>query len=163
MMKARFVHLLLPLVLLLGALAGAPAHAEGSTDGGKHADASSQEEALRPVQVFDVAAGKVVKTIPNDKKFQKMASKWTASITGLAPQLTAGQACTYVYRIPLAKPASITTGNISLTASDLFLFYCKDQPPMLLTFDDQRKPYLFLFQADIKPFIKKVGLPPLES
>ncbi|MCR2802958.1 hypothetical protein [Paenibacillus soyae] len=162
MMKVRLGRLLpmLSLALLLAALSGAPAFAEAQRE---DSAASSQEETLRPVQVFDVAAGKVVKTIPNDKKFQKMAKKWTGSITGLAPQLTADQSCTYVYRVPLAKPVTIQTGGISLAASDLFLFYCKEQPPMLLTFDDQRKPYLFLFDADIKPFIKKVGLPPLES
>lgn len=162
MMKAKFKRLfpMLALVVLLAAFGSPAASAAFNAD---DAVASSSEETLRPVQVFDVAAGKVVKTIPNDKKFQKMAKKWTSSVTGLAPQLTADQSCTYVYRVPLAKPATIATGSISLSASDLFLFYCKDQPPMLLTFDDQRKPYLFLFDADIKPFIKKVGLPPLES
>lgn len=123
--------------------------------------ASNPDSNLRPVQVFDVAASKVVSTIPNDMEFQKMAASWTESITGLAPQVSADQSCSYVYRVPLAKPAAIVSGEINVSTSDLFLFYCKDEAPMLLVFDEQRKPYLFLFKADIGPFIKKVGLPAL--
>lgn len=150
MMKVRFTRLILMLLsaFLFTGLFSASVFA-----------ATSSDQALRPVQVFDVAAGKVVKTIPNDNAFQKMAGEWTSSVTGLAPQMTTDQACSYVYRVPLAKPATLASGNISVTSSDLFLFYCKEQPPVLLAFDDQRRPYLFLFKADIAPFIKKVGLP----
>jgi hypothetical protein len=41
------------------------------------------------------------------------------------------------------------------------LFYCQDNPPLMLVFDDARKPYLLLFDKDIKPFIRKVGVPEL--
>ncbi|GKU79486.1 hypothetical protein [Paenibacillus sp. L3-i20] len=120
---------------------------------------TGNNDALGPVQVFDVSAGKVVKTIPNDKKIQRMAAKWTNSVSGLSPQATTDHGCTYVYRIPLAKPAQISTGEINVTTTNLFLFYCKDKSPFLLVFDLQNKPYLFLFKENIKPFIKKVGLP----
>lgn len=122
---------------------------------------TTPETELRPVQVFDVAAGRVVSTLPNDKKFQKMALSWTESVSGLAPQITAGQSCSYVYRVPLAKPTVVESGDIKISTSDLFLFYCKGEEPMLLVFDERRKPYLFLFKADIGPFIKKVGIPSL--
>ncbi|RIX53541.1 hypothetical protein D3P08_08875 [Paenibacillus nanensis] len=150
MMTKRIARLLLVFMsaFLAAGLFHTPVHA-----------ASSSEQPLRPVQVFDVEAGKVVKTIPNDAAFQKMAASWTKSITGLAPQLSPDQACSYVYRVPLAKPATVKAGHISVTTSDLFLFYCKEQPPVLLAFDAERRPFLFLFKADIAPFIKKVGLP----
>lgn len=141
----RLIPLLLAALLLLG-LSGATAFA-------------TELPQLNPIQVFDVAAGKVVKSVPNDSGFQKMAGEWISTVTGLAPQITTDQSCGYVYRVPLAKPGTITTGTITVTASDLFLFYCKDKPPMMLAFDEQRKPYLFLFKADIAPFVKKVGLP----
>ncbi|WP_337103419.1 hypothetical protein [Paenibacillus sp. YIM B09110] len=115
----------------------------------------------KPVQVFDVAAGKVVKTIANDTGFQKMAADWVGSITDLAPQLSADESCGYVYRVPLTKPVTIKVKEISVTTADLFLFYCKDKPPLLLAFDENRKPFLFLVKADIKPFIQKVGIPAL--
>lgn len=117
--------------------------------------------AMKPVQVFDVAQGKVVKSMPNDKKFQKMAKSWLKSVKGLAPQLTSDNSCTYVYRVPLAKPAEIKTGEITVMTQDLFLFYCQDKPPLMLVFDEERKPYLLLFDKDLKPFIRKVGVPEL--
>ncbi|MDQ0058132.1 hypothetical protein [Paenibacillus harenae] len=115
----------------------------------------------KPVQVFDVAAGKVVKTIENDADFQKMAADWVSSISDLAPQLSADENCGYVYRVPLANQVTIKVKEISVTTDDIFLFYCKDKPPLLLAFDENRKPFLFLVKADIKPFIQKVGIPAL--
>ncbi|MGM0880411.1 MAG: hypothetical protein ACQEXQ_05145 [Bacillota bacterium] len=131
--------------------AGAAAHPVQS--------APASETQLKPVQVFDVAAGKVVKTIPNDAQFQSFAASWIGSITGLAPQITSDESCSYVYRVPLAKPATVKTDEIAVISDDLFLFYCKDKPPLLLVFDEKRRPFLFLFKADITPFIQKVGLP----
>jgi hypothetical protein len=121
--------------------------------------APSSEVGLKPVQVFDVAAGKVIKTIPNDAAYQSFAASWIGSITGLAPQMTSDETCSYVYRVPLEKAVTIKTGDVKVSSDDLFLFYCKDKPPLLLVFDEKRRPYLFLFKADIKPFIQKVGVP----
>lgn len=118
----------------------------------------SPNQPLKPVQVFDVAAGKVVKTIPNDSEFQQFAQTWLDSITGLAPQVTSDKSCSYVFRVPLSKAATIKVNEISVVSDDLFLFYCKDKPPILLVFDEKRRPYLFLFKADITPFLKKAGL-----
>lgn len=124
-------------------------------------DQTVSEIEQKPVQVFDVAAGKVVKTIENDASFQKMAADWVGSISELAPQLSADENCGYVYRVPLTKPVTIKVNQISVTTADIFLFYCKDKPPLLLAFDENRKPFLFLVKADIKPFIQKVGIPAL--
>ncbi|MFF2887537.1 hypothetical protein [Paenibacillus sp. NPDC057967] len=156
MLLVRYPRLLLmALAAIILLTFAAPAASAAASSG----IATSPEAELRPIQVFDVAAGRVVSTLPNDKKFQKMALSWTESVTGLAPQMTAGQNCSYVYRVPLAKPATVASGDIKISTSDLFLFYCKDEAPMLLVFDERRKPFLFLFKEDIGPFIKKVGLP----
>lgn len=134
-------------------------NADSGTGSAKHDP--TNDGAMKPVQAFDVAQGKVVKSVPNDKKFQKMAKSWLKSVTGLAPQLTSDNSCTFVYRVPLAKPTEVVAGSITVTTQDLFLFYCQDNPPLMLVFDDARKPYLLLFDKDIKPFIRKVGVPEL--
>lgn len=144
-------------VAAAGGLQLRPEAAADKPDGSGETEAS--ESGLRPVQVFDVARSQVVKSIPNDAKFQKMAAAWIASVTGPAPQVSAGEGCSHVYRVPLEKPATVAAGTIKVTTSDLFLFYCKDKPPLLLAFDDQRKPYLFLFKEDIRRFVQRVGLP----
>ncbi|NIK77661.1 hypothetical protein FHS15_002797 [Paenibacillus castaneae] len=122
------------------------------------ASSSTSDTALKPVQVFDVAAGKVTKTVVNDPSIQEQASAWIGSVTGLAPQISNDESCSYVFRVPLEKEATIKHNDISVTSDDLFLFYCKDKPPLLLMFDHKRRPYLFLFNADIKPFIQKMGV-----
>ncbi|WP_338551663.1 hypothetical protein [Paenibacillus sp. KS-LC4] len=120
---------------------------------------AKEHSTVGPVQVFDVKAGKVVLTVPNDKNYQKMAKSWLGSVTGLAPQLTNDNTCTYVYRVPLAEPYKLSTNNLSLQVKEVFLFVCAGKAPQLLVFDDQRRPLLLLFKEDIAAFIKKVGIP----
>lgn len=113
---------------------------------------------MRPVQVFDVAAGKVVKSVPNSPEYQEIAKSWIKSAKELAPQLQPDEKCGYVFRIPLDSPAMIKAGNVSVQASDVFLFYCPDKPKLLLVFDENRKPFLFQLNVDVKPFLTKIGL-----
>lgn len=169
MFKLRLFALLTAIAMLTGAagahaveaaiLGGAAIPGEAASEAEEPENLKTSDTGMRPVQVFDVVQGKVVKSVPNDAKFQKMASSWIQSISGLAPQVSAGENCSYVYRVPLARQTAISSGTIKIASGDLFLFYCKDKPPLLLAFDDQRKPYMFQFNADIRPFIKKVGLP----
>ena len=121
--------------------------------------ASAAPLSMKPVQMYDVKAGKVVKSINNDEQFQQLAASMLDSVTGLAPQLAPEDKCGYVYRIPLNKQAVVKTGNLTLQTDDIFLFYCPDKPSVLLVFDAQRKPYLLSFTADLKPFLAKVGSP----
>jgi len=145
----KFMAAALLLVMSLQGYAAAAAAAQSDP---------SPNGSMKPVQVFDVAAGKVVKTIPNDKEFQKFAQSWIKSITGLAPNLTNDKSCSYVFRVPLSQAVTVKINEVSVATDDLFLFYCKDKPPLLLLFDEKRRPYLFLFKEDIAPFLKKAGI-----
>ncbi|TYP72638.1 hypothetical protein [Paenibacillus methanolicus] len=123
--------------------------------------ASALEEAgapVRPVQVFDVAAGKVVKSVPNSPEYQQIAKTWIKEAKELAPQLQPDEKCGYVFRIPLDHPAVIKASGITVQATDVFLFYCPEKPKLLLVFDENRKPFLFQLNVDVKPFLNKVGL-----
>ncbi|SFE64099.1 hypothetical protein SAMN04487969_104317 [Paenibacillus algorifonticola] len=122
-------------------------------------ETAEEHHTVGPIQVFDVKAGKVVLSVPNDKDYQKMVNSWLGSVTGLAPQLTNDNTCSYVYRVPLEKPFKLSTNNISLHVNEVFLFVCEGKAPQLLVFDEQRRPLLLLFKADIAAFIKKVGIP----
>jgi hypothetical protein len=146
-MKSKIV-VLLAMVLLL-ALPNAAAAAY-------QPDEQAQQ---MPVQVFDVVAGKVVKTVANTKQYQDYAKTWLQSVTGFSPQLQPEEKCGYVYRIPLAEPYTIQTGGMTIQTSDVFLFYCPDKPKVLLVFDENRRPYLLQFTADIAPFLKTIGIP----
>jgi len=113
----------------------------------------------RPVQAFDVVAGKVVKTVPNSADYQKIAADWLKSVTGLAPQANIGSSkCGHVFRIPLDKPTEVKAGAQSVRTSDVFLFYCPDKLKLLLVFDEQRKPFLLDFTADVAPFLQRIAV-----
>ncbi|SFI30323.1 hypothetical protein SAMN02799624_00228 [Paenibacillus sp. UNC496MF] len=112
----------------------------------------------RPVQAFDVVAGKVVKTVPNGPEFQGYAKSWLKGVTGLSPKLQAEDKCGYVFRIPLDEPTAVKAGSEQITTQDVFLFYCPKKPQLLLIFDENRKPYLLKFKANVKPFLKAMDL-----
>ncbi|WP_258171316.1 hypothetical protein [Paenibacillus sp. R14(2021)] len=123
--------------------------------------AASQDEhehGLRPVQAFDVVAGKVVKTVPNNAEFQGYAKSWLNAVTGLSPKLQAEDKCGYVFRVPLDAPTAVKADSIQVMTQDVFLFYCPKKPQLLLIFDENRKPYLLKFKANIKPFLKAIDL-----
>lgn len=124
-----------------------------------HAADAKAKAPSHPVQVFDVKAEKVVKSVDNDRQYQKFARSWLKSVTGFAPQLKSDDSCLYVYRVPLNKPAKVKVSQTELVVREVFLFNCANKPPLLLVFDDQRRPYLLLFSADIAPFVKKIGIP----
>lgn len=113
----------------------------------------------RPVQVFDVKAGKVVHSVENDEEFQEMARGWLRSVTGLSPRIRPGEECGFVYRVPLAEPAVVRTGGTSITVRDVFLFHCERNKPVLLVFDPANRPYLLNFDADLRPFLRKIAAP----
>lgn len=125
---------------------------------GASANALDEGAGQRQVQAFDVAAGKVIKSVPNSKEYQKFAKTWLNSVTGLAPQLTSDDKCGYVFRIPLDVPTTVKAGATTVNTSDVFLFYCPGKPQLLLVFDENRKPYLLQFTADIKPFLKAIDI-----
>ncbi|PWW05493.1 hypothetical protein DFQ01_10451 [Paenibacillus cellulosilyticus] len=124
-----------------------------------HAADAKAKTPSHPVQVFDVKAEKVVKSVDNDRQYQKFARSWLKSVTGFAPQLKSDDSCLYVYRVPLNKPTKVKVSQTELNVREVFLFNCANKPPLLLVFDDQRRPYLLLFSADIAPFVKKIGIP----
>lgn len=128
-------------------------------EAGAIAAAEAENLPLRPVQVFDVKAGKVVYSVTNDEEFQKMAREWLRSVTGLSPKLQPGEDCGFVYRVPLAEPDVVRIGDTSITVRDIFLFHCERQKPVLLVFDPGNRPYLLNFEADVSPFLRKIAAP----
>ena len=116
------------------------------------------EAVQRPIQAFDVVAGKVVKTVPNSPEMQNHAKSWLKGVTGLSPKLQAEDKCGYVFRIPLDQPTALKAGSDQIMTQDVFLFYCPKKPQLLLIFDENRKPYLLKFKANIKPFLKAMDL-----
>ncbi|PLT45731.1 hypothetical protein B8V81_4162 [Paenibacillus pasadenensis] len=114
----------------------------------------------RPVQVFDVRAGKVVQSFPNEDAYQQIARAWLDAAEGLSPNLSPDDDCGYVFRIPLRKPASVKVGSLRLTAEDVFLFYCPEREPELLVFDERKKPYLLTARPDLRPFFERIGFEP---
>ncbi|OXM16573.1 hypothetical protein [Paenibacillus herberti] len=121
---------------------------------------SAPQTAHRPVQIFDINAGKVVRTLDNSAEYQQMAKSWLDSAEGLSANLSPDEKCGYVFRIPLQEPYELRKGTLTFQVEDVFLFYCKEREPELLVFDKKKKPYLLTANPDLTPFFNKTGIQP---
>ncbi|NMM54193.1 type IV secretion system protein VirB6 [Paenibacillus aquistagni] len=112
-----------------------------------------------PVQMFDMKQERIIKSVPNQEKYQQYAEQWLKSITKVAPQVSIGTKCGYIVRVPLAKPFTVNVPNLQVETNTVFLIYCPEKEPLLLVFGPDRKPYLMEFKADVKPFIEEMLTP----
>lgn len=119
------------------------------------------QPASNTVQVFDVAKGKVVHTVANSPQIQKIAEQWLSQITSLAPEIQPDMKATYIVRVPVEPVKTLNVGHVALKVKEIFLFYYSDtsKEPLLLTFDENKKPHFFHIHEDITPFIKSLNIP----
>jgi len=122
---------------------------------------SEAQPANNSIQVFDVAKGKVVHSIANSPQFQQTAEQWLSQITSLAPEIQPDMKATYIVRVPVAPVKTLTVGQVALKVKEIFLFYYSDtsKEPLLLMFDENKKPYFFHIHEDITPFIQSLNIP----
>ncbi|UHA76230.1 type IV secretion system protein VirB6 [Paenibacillus sp. 481] len=156
-LKSRFAYCitLFTMFCLLNGILGI----SGIADNYVHAMKPEVNSSLPPVQLFDMRQERIVKTIPNTEQFQTEAKKWLASTTGLSPQISIGERCGYIVRIPLRGAVSVPLQNASLSVNDVFLLYCPDKEPLLLVFSADRKPFMLQFSANVKPFMEQLLQP----
>jgi len=113
------------------------------------------------VQVFDVAKGRVVHSLANNADFQKTAEQWLSKITSLAPEVHPDMKATYIVRVPVEPAKPLDVGDVHLSVKEIFVFYYADtsKEPLLLIFDENKKPFFFHIHEDITPFIKSLNIP----
>lgn len=114
----------------------------------------------RPVQIFDVAAGQVVRTLANSAEFQAVARQWLHDVQGMSPNFTPDDRCGYVFRIPLKEVHKVQLEKASFEVQEVFLFYCRGKEPEMLAFDLKNKPYLLRVNTDLRPFLALAGFEP---
>jgi len=105
------------------------------------------------VQVFDVNQGHVVKTINNSKKIQRQVKRILKEVYEFAPELQPDMKAKYIIRIPVKQGTSVTINQTSLSINELFIFYYVDKEPLLLVFDENKKPFLFHTKHSIEPLL----------
>lgn len=113
-----------------------------------------------PVQIFDVALGKVVATLPNTKEMQDQAKTWIGSITGLSPSIKAEPRDGLVIRIPLQQAEPVQSGISGDKVQELFLFASSTHPRpfQMLMFTQKGQPLFVLTEAELTPFLHKFDL-----
>lgn len=115
---------------------------------------------ISKVDLFEIEHGKVVWETNNSDAIQKEAKMWIDTIKAsyeVETLLDLGKDG-YCLRIP-TEPIRVENELMDTTIQDVFLYLGKDHKPVLLLFD-VRWParYLVYFSADIRPFLKELGI-----
>ncbi len=138
------------------AFSAAPASSPGATKALPPLSSGGE----RSVQIFDVAAGQVVRTLDNSAEFQAVARQWLHDVQGMSPNFTPDDSCGYVFRIPLKDVHKVKLEKASFEVQEVFLFYCRGREPEMLAFDLKNKPYLLRVNTDLRPFLALAGFEP---
>lgn len=119
-------------------------------------NAMSSPDVKNQVQVFDVKQGHVVKTLDNSSKIQKQVKRILKHVYEFAPEVQPDMKAKYIIRIPVKKGTAIKLNDNSISIKELFIFYYVDKEPLLLVFDENKKPFLFHTKQSIEPLLNAI-------
>jgi len=159
-MKQLHFYILSLLALTLGIVNPVHASAQGQpsfTEVPSHFAVMSETDKKDSIQVFDIKSGQIIKSISNDDKIQTLANELISSVAGLAPEISPDNKAKYIIRLPISKPRQIKIGQTNLLINEIFLFYAPGKQSSLLVFDENKKPFLLQYTADITPLIQYIS------
>lgn len=104
------------------------------------------------VEIFDIEAGSVIRSLENSAVFRKEACKYLDSIKGMYGSVKVFPKAGYIVKIPLEPPVK-TSGKLPETAGieyadKIYVIFPLQSKPYLLLLDGQSRPYCFKFGAD---------------
>lgn len=108
------------------------------------------------VQVFDVKEGHVIKSVDSSSKIQKQVKRILKNVYEFAPEVQPDMKAKYIIRIPVKSGTTVKLNDASIAIQELFIFYYVDKEPLLLVFDENKKPFLFHTSYSIEPLLKLI-------
>ena len=106
------------------------------------------------IEVMDVKQGKIMKHIPNTEAIQKEVRQFITTITGLSPSVRIEPRDGIAYKIPVEPPITYGGKWFSTVIDEVILMVGSNEEPRLLIFDDENKPYVVVFEHDIREVLK---------
>lgn len=122
----------------------------------------SEQEVNKKIEVFDVKAGKVIKSLEFNQEVQDEVLQNIANISGLFVKVNALPVDGYIVRIQFDAPANINNTWVNSSniynVSDAFIIFPEKESPYILLFDEQKRPFFFCFEGKydvLKAYINK--------
>jgi hypothetical protein len=113
------------------------------------------------IDLFEIGRAEPLWSAPNTEAIQHETHRWVRTITGFYEgnlsevNFARGEYC---LRVP-TEPIRVKNEIIDTTIQNVFLYLGDGHKPALLLFDvDWPARYLVYFDADVRPFLKKLGI-----
>ncbi|CAM3458388.1 hypothetical protein [Marinicrinis lubricantis] len=145
--------LMIAAVMLCGAFGFTTSHAFAEPSPPYASDKPNTNVDIRPVEVFDVTKGKVVKKIPYTPEIQKETISILKSIDGLVTSLKIDPKKGIALRIPVDPAVQLNHSFFKDQVSDAFIFLARAEKPYMLLFTRDNKPVLVHFKHDVQPLV----------
>lgn len=111
------------------------------------------------VEIFEIETEQVVKTVPNTACIQREVEKYIDSIydtfKGINPVPETG----FMVKIPLDPTITIDNEWLQSELDTVIIIQPENEDPYLLTFDEDNRPRVFLFDSPIEGLLEQLEYP----
>jgi hypothetical protein len=111
---------------------------------------------LKPVEIFDVSQGIVIKKSQSSEKIQKTAYDYLMNISSLYVKVKALPDKGHIIKIPFEEPKLIQNKWINGNVSEVFVILPEQQKPYLLVLDESRRPFFYNFEGNTYELLKSL-------
>ncbi|TYR81597.1 hypothetical protein FZC66_07110 [Priestia megaterium] len=110
------------------------------------------------VEVFQIDAGKVVRSENKTDLVQQEAEKSLASITGVFKKVNPLPNTGYLVKVPLDPAVQINHQTLSTLANEAVFVISTEQQPVIMLYDNENRVYFFEFNHDLSALRKELQL-----
>ncbi|MFD2637301.1 hypothetical protein [Piscibacillus salipiscarius] len=111
------------------------------------------------VEIFDIETEKVVKTITKSDSIQEESEKIISNIYDIFKGINPIPDRGFMIKIPLEPKVTIDNEWLTAEVDTVIIIQPLDEKPYLLTFDEENRPRVFLFNAPIDELLNQLDYP----
>lgn len=118
--------------------------------------ASLESREGRPIEVFDVIKGDVIRRINSTPSLQNEAENSLKGITGMYTKVKAFPEKGYIIKVPLDPAMEVNNQWLRSKVNDVFIIFPHQESPYLMVLDSKKRPLFFNFNASVSEFQKLI-------
>jgi len=115
-------------------------------------------EDITNIEIFNITQGKVIKVLPSDSKFEKIATDYLKGIKGIYGKFNPIPNKGYAIRIPLESPVKIDEKWFDALINEVIIMFPDGEPPFLVVTDNESRLVCLGFQGNTDKLLKKLKL-----
>ncbi|MEA4827545.1 MAG: hypothetical protein VB130_13100 [Clostridium sp.] len=113
-------------------------------------------EGFKYIEIFDPKQDKVVKVVQLNEEIHNMVVSWIKNINGIYGKNDPLTDDGYAIKIPLDPAVRLHGKSLNALVNEVYIIIPENDPPFFIIFEDENKPYCFLFNGNIDMLSKSL-------